>query len=480
MVLAMMAGALAVGLGACTNSAGGGGLRGLGAETPYLPDQVAGGDRDRLEKRVQEERAAELAAMTPEERAQMNAERKQEADALWARAQQASPAQAADLYEELADNYPEHGHAAEARYREGVSLWRQGEYNGAHDRFEEYMKIAPINPHLKQIERMEFVAGTRLLDRGASLFRSDEPALEMLRFVAQNFPRGTYADDALYRLGRYYQGKREWDIAALSFKELLINHPRSEWQYMARLALGDTYLQRDQGTDYNAGFVDRDPREELPAEEAAAFAGPVRSGLELALEQFEVFLERMAVDSTRRAEYGPHIQYARARVQQLRGALAQKEQRTATWYARQGDARAADLYRQAARGWADGSRRVGGRSVGGTVRTTRPTGPVVPAGQEPPSIAPVTPPEIVPPETVPPGTFPPETSPPVLPPPEPGPTPATPTQPGTTWPTMPVPDAPPVTAPEPLPDRTPRSARDLPYAVGGVQRSPPPPPASGR
>ena len=49
-----------------------------------------------------------------------------------------------------------------------------------------------------------FYAGCQLLDAGTSLFRSAEPALEQLRFVAQNFPRGTYADDALYRLGRYY------------------------------------------------------------------------------------------------------------------------------------------------------------------------------------------------------------------------------------------------------------------------------------
>ena len=432
-------------LGACTTDSGGGGaLNSLGAETPLIPNQVSGGDRDRMARDAAARQQAELDAMTPEEVRAARAQRKREADALWARAQSTgNTEEAIDLYDQLGDDYPESPNAAEARYREAVYLWRQREYLDAFDEFERYMSNAPINPHLKQIERMVFYAGVTLLDRGASLFRSDEPALEMLRFVAQNFPRGSYADDALYRLGRYYQGQREWDIAVLSYKELLINHPRSEWIYMTRLAMGDTYLQRDQGRNYHAGFVDRDPRQELPAEEAAAFAGPVRSGLELALEQFEVFLERIEADPTRRAEYGQHIQYARGRCQQIRGALAEKERRTAQWYQQQGDPRAAALYNRAAQSWLDGTRGTG-RSAGGTVRVTRPAPtPVVPVIPGP--AAPVAPP-----------------------------TPS-----GTSWPVMPVPQPDPpsiptdnVTAPVPPAPTGP----NLPYAVPGTGRVPPPPP----
>ncbi len=326
----------------------------LGAADPWIPNQVAGGDRNDPALRRGTDREAGGDPVTAAEAEALRRERMQQATTMWSQAERTGdPEDAETIYREIADEFPEFARAAEARYRSGVQAFRRRAWYESFESLKSYMQIAPVNPHLKDIERMIFEGGRRLLAENRegtfSFFASDENATSMLTYVAQAFPAGLYADDALYVLGRHYQGEREYDTAALTYKQLLIAHPQSEWVYMSRLALGDTYLERDQGEPYHAGFVDRDPRESLPRAEAAAFMGPVKSGPELALEQFEAFLDVVRPDPVRRTEYAQHVAYAEGRVRQIRGALAAKERRTADFYRRSGDANAARIYEDAAR-----------------------------------------------------------------------------------------------------------------------------------
>lgn len=329
----------------------------LGAKNPLIPNQVAGGNADDPALRRGTDRAEGAGdPVTTAEAEALRVERVRQAAAMWSNAERTNDAEeAAELYAEIAEEFPEYARAAEARYRAGVMSFRRGEWFESFESLRAYMQIAPVNPHLKDIERMVFVGGQRLLAENRegvfSVFRSDDGAVAMLGYVPQAFPAGLYADDALYVLGRHYQGAREPDIAALSYKQLLLSYPESEWVYMTRLALGDTYLERDQGEPYHAGFVDRDPREPLPRAEAAPFMGPVKSGPELALEQFEAFTAAVEADPRRRVEYAQHLQYARGRASELRRTLAAKERRTAAFYRAQGDTQAATIYEQAAARW---------------------------------------------------------------------------------------------------------------------------------
>lgn len=354
---------LVVTLGGCS----GGGLgvdplsdiANIGAKNPLIPNQVAGGDPDDPALRRGTDREAGTDPVTAAEAEALRRERMQQAATLWANAERTQdPEDAADLYAEIAEEYPEYARAAEARYRAGVQAYRRRAWYESFDQLRSYMQVAPVNPHLKDIERMIFEGGRRLLAENRegtfSMFKSDEGATTMLSYVAQAFPAGLYADDALYVLGRHYQGEREPDTAALTYRQLIISYPDSEWVYMTRLALGDTYLERDQGEPYHAGFVDRDPRERLPSAEAAPFAGPVKSGPELALEQFEAFLDAVRMDPRRRVEYAQHVTYAEGRARQIRQALAAKERRTAAFYRSNGDGNAARVYEEAAQRWLAG------------------------------------------------------------------------------------------------------------------------------
>lgn len=296
----------------------------------------------------------------PADEAQLRAmfeQRNRQATTLWNRAEAArSDGAKADIYETIAEDFPEYPRAADARFRQGLHLYRSRDWMPSIEALKNYMAIAPVNPNVPQVEEMIYRAGVAELNsRGGlfSIFQDDGEALDALRYVAMTFPAGEYPDDALLQVGRYYQrDPEELQRAMLYFKELLLSYPDSEWSFEARRALGDTYASRDQGVPYHAGFVDRDPREQVPADEQAeAHAGPVRSGLVMAVEQYDKYLERIERDPGRQAEYQAQVARVENSRRCAREALAQKDLRTARWYAARGEQRAAEVYRRSARMW---------------------------------------------------------------------------------------------------------------------------------
>ena len=195
------------------------------------------------------------------------------------------------LFQDVVDDYPEYEKAAEAQFRAGRAWYRAAEYDDAAEALEKYMRIAPVNPHLAEVEETLYQSGTRYIRQPhgfLGLFGTDEAGLEALQFVAENFRAGRYADDALLALGDYYREDAEFDTAALRYKELLIRYPGSDLALATRLRLGDTYSSRDQGDPYLAGFVDIGPpgadvrgggEADRPGpERAGAGAGAVRGG----------------------------------------------------------------------------------------------------------------------------------------------------------------------------------------------------------
>ncbi|MDJ0972890.1 MAG: outer membrane protein assembly factor BamD [Planctomycetota bacterium] len=318
-----------------------------------IPNQVAGGAPGAEPLPGSSDALARAQGRTPEEQAQRTAE----AQALWQRANQTTnPGAAADLYQELASDFPESPNAAEAMFRVGAARYRQGEWNAAIESLVTYMSSIPVNPYLAEVEEMLYTSAIRMLNTSGGLqklFVSNERPLNTLDFVAATFPAGNYADDALLRIAQYHQQDEAWALAVLHYKELLIRYPDSEWSFRARLGLADSYLQRDQGDPYHAGFVDLDPRESYETEQAQTFGADVKSSLRMALEQYEAFLERIELDPARQAEYAQEVAYARRMRGQVRNALAAKDLRIARWYRGQGDTQAARTYLQYAAAYGD-------------------------------------------------------------------------------------------------------------------------------
>ena len=218
-------------LGACSNvdtpelpefMQGGGGS--LGAPEVDLPGAyTASGDgtpRGQADPDAPPPNEAQLRAMFEQ--------RNRQATVLWNRAEAArSDGAKADIYETIADDFPEYPRAADARYRQGLHLYRARDYTASFEALRSYMAIAPVNPNIPQVEEMMYRSGVaRLRSRGGlfSIFQDDGDALDSLRYVAMTFPAGEYPDDALLTIGRYYQrDPEELQRAMLYFKELLLS-----------------------------------------------------------------------------------------------------------------------------------------------------------------------------------------------------------------------------------------------------------------
>jgi TolA-binding protein len=422
------------------------------AKPLHLPGQYLGSG-DRPASATAQEAPAPMDAQTL---SRVAAERRQQADALWARAQAAtSEDDKADLYDDVADDFPEYPNAAEARYRAGLHRYRAGDWTAAYESFKKYLEIAPVNPHLADLEAMIYRAGLAYIgqDHGIlNIFHQPDTGLEMLRYVSVTFPAGSYADDALITLGRYYQHEvKEQDRAMLYFKELLQRYPDSEWSFEARRALAETYASRDQGRPYHAGFVDRDPREKVPDDpKAKAHAGPVKGALELALEQYDRYLERIRLDPGRQQEYARQVAQVQAERNRLREALAEKDDRVAAWYASQGQPRAAEVYRRSAARWRSGQ--TGTELPADTASASAPTGAPSPRPTPAPATATTIPTPTTPtptrsptPGTAPWGRVPPRPPPPATPPAARPTTAAAPTTPSTSTPLRVPPPPPPPT-----------------------------------
>ena len=228
-----------------------GGTRGGGRPDTPTPDSIRENERYEAERRKREAEEAK-------------AKRIRDAEALWCQANaQGDPENAADLYGKLANDYKESPHAEEARWLQASRAYQAGDHNTAVTALETYVKEYPVNPHLVEAERMLYESSLQVFARSrgfAGVFRSDEKGYDGLNTIVERFPEGRYPDDALLALGDEYVRKDELGSACLQYRNVLLKYPDSEWSFRARLKLADTYLARDQGAAYNAGYVDLDPR----------------------------------------------------------------------------------------------------------------------------------------------------------------------------------------------------------------------------
>ena len=455
---------------------------GANARVPLeVPNAVSGGTRgggrpdspslERMNEGValaEADKNAKAAAAKNEEAAK--------AEALWAGANATAarkPGSAADDYKKLADDHPDHIHADEARYLSAVNYMADGDWNGAVAALTQYMLDFPVNPHLREVERMLFDASGRVIEgaRGfTGIFKSDKKGFDGLKALVERFPEGELPDDALLRLGDEYVKKDDAVTAALNYRELLMKYPASEWALTARLRLADTYLSRDQGAAYHAGYVDLDPR--APRTPQYAQNRPVVSCVQTALDNYQLFL----TEDRPRAS-AEEIAYAEGRIAECRARLGAKDRSISAYYAGKGDATAASTYAELAEDVESGrppSARLG------------PAAPAQPAVSPPglgttPAPLPPSPPRVITP-TPPPAPQPNIPPPPPYAPPTPPPY-APPTPPPYVPPTPPryVPPPPPRYVPPPIvppsylpPPAPPPTAAVSPGAPSMPQPLPPP------
>ena len=336
-----------------------------------------------------------------------------------------SPGDAADDYKKIADDHPDSLHAGEARYLAAVNYVADRDWNAAVAALTQYMLDFPVNPHLRDVERMLFDSSVHVIDGATGfkgIFKSDKKGFEGLKALVERFPEGDLPDDALMRLGDEYRKKDDAANAALEYRELLLRYPQSEWAPQARLRLADTYLSRDQGAPYHAGYVDLDPRG--PRSPQYAANRPVVSCVGTALDTYQLFLTEDRPRAT-----ADEVAYAESKVAECRSRLGAKDRSISSFYAGRGDATGSSTYARLADDVEAGrpmsvplpqpaspnASMPNSSSIGPqpTLPSSKPPSPRPPA---PRAVEPL-PPKFVPPPVPPPDVPPPYQPPPYVPPP---------------------------------------------------------------
>jgi TolA-binding protein len=185
-------------------------------------------------------------------------------------------------YTDVYEDYPGSRHAQEAQYLAAECAFRAGRLFAAGELFGRYVEEVPLSGHVLDVERRMYEIGERLIEDGRGglfglgLFSTSEEGVQVLRRMATLIPTGTYADDALLQVGRWYFGVKDYVGAETTLGELLKDHPTSEWRLEARYVLAWTYRRDNRGPAYDgaperaAEYADRiaRSREEIEAIDA--------------------------------------------------------------------------------------------------------------------------------------------------------------------------------------------------------------------
>jgi hypothetical protein len=183
----------------------------------------------------------------------------------------------------------------------------------------------------------------------AGIFKDEEQGYAMLQWVADTFPNGTHADDALFTLAESLRRKGDKDALVQSvqhYRALLLRYPRCDVAAEAHLGLAATYEARDQGAAYHGGYVDVDPREPIPDDPVQlANAGPVISALEMAAYEYQGVFELLEqcpslVSESQRSRAATGLRRVQERI-------ASKEERIGASYGGRSSARGQPYYRAA-------------------------------------------------------------------------------------------------------------------------------------
>jgi outer membrane protein assembly factor BamD (BamD/ComL family) len=232
------------------------------------------------------------------------------------------------------EDFPASPLAGEAQFQAAECAYGDGRYYAAGQLFKTYIEDRPLSPHVNLVEKRMYDIGEYLIEDGKrglwgmGIFETSGDGIALLRNLSSLLPTGTYADDALMRVGRWYAAERDYTGAELTLDELLKNYSDSEWRLEARLLLAWTFRRDNRGPEYDAERLRR------------------------SRAHFLAYVTEASVTPDRALEHAADITAATAEVTAIEGDLARKALARATLYERMEKPDAAVfVLEQAAREW---------------------------------------------------------------------------------------------------------------------------------
>ena len=237
-------------------------------------------------------------------------------------------------YRWVFEDFPGSVLASEAQYLAAECAFQDGRLYAAGELFSKYVEDRPLSPHVVEVERRLYDIGRRLIEDGkrglwgTGIFTTSEEGVHLLRRMVVLLPTGTWADDALLEVGRWYALERDYAGAESALEELVKTYPGSEWRLEGRFLLAWAYRSDNRGPAYDG--------EKLKRSRA----------------HFVEYVHQATRDADRAAEYADRIAAARAEIEAIDADMARKAILRARYYTRSGRPGAAvAVLSEAARQW---------------------------------------------------------------------------------------------------------------------------------
>jgi len=244
------------------------------------------------------------------------------ADEIWSRAEKLEAEgrlrKAAELYQELVDNYPDSKPAPDALYRLGACREKLDELYPAFKAYQQLLDDYPGRGDLNDILSRQFKIGEAFLEGRKRDFlllpiRSGLPyADEIFAAIVSNATFSDYAPRAQYNRGLALQRQGKYEEAELEYDLVYKNYSNSEMLAPAIFQKGVCAYEQALGTNYDQNETAR------------------------AIRWFKTFIRRFPDNEYRGA--------AEKYLKELRGREAEKSYKIGRYYERKGSRQGALIY----------------------------------------------------------------------------------------------------------------------------------------
>lgn len=226
--------------------------------------------------------------------------------------------QAIAEFEKLIANYPLSKLASESQFYLGLIYEKQGEYYKAFENYQLVIDKYPFTERVEEIVEREyrianlFYTGEKAKLFGIAILPAKTQAIEIFGKVVENAPYGKYADMAQYKIGLIHLELKDYVNAALAFKEIVEDYPKSPLVDDAKYQIAMCAAGATSGPEYNEEDTDK------------------------AIKEFRDFVKRYP-DSQMEQEASHFIS-------ELENQKAQNSFNIAQFYERQGSLESATIY----------------------------------------------------------------------------------------------------------------------------------------
>ncbi|MDD4201972.1 MAG: outer membrane protein assembly factor BamD [Candidatus Omnitrophica bacterium] len=169
---------------------------------------------------------------------------------------------AGDEFVRLVENWKDSKFTPDAQYYAAVSYQKAGKHYIAFKNYEKVIKFYPYFKNVKDIVKAEYEIGEYYYNTseaklmGVELMGDAERAVEIFSAIITNMPYSEYADKAQFMIGQSYKKLQKYNEAALAFKKLVQEYPKSKLVDKAKYEVAECMSLYSKGSDYDQASTD--------------------------------------------------------------------------------------------------------------------------------------------------------------------------------------------------------------------------------